>query len=112
MYHILTGYVDGGCSRLNLLNDRKAAFKTVSKAEGRGRPFIGAGFAIQPFTAAHELRGPGGREVEFINCLFDGCCSGTTERGQLVYMTSGHHTNTQRARLEVNTTQKFLICLM
>jgi len=94
MYHILTGYFDGGCSRPNLLNDRKAAFKTVSKAEGRGRPFIGAGYAIQPFTAAHELRGPGGREVEFINCLFDGCCSGTTEAGQLVYMTSGHHTHT------------------
>jgi len=93
MYHILTGHFDGGCSRPNLLNDRKVAFKTVSKAEGRGRPFIGAGSAIQPFTAAPWTAGSrGAREVEFINCLFDGCCSGTTETGQLVYMTSGHHT--------------------
>jgi hypothetical protein len=66
------------------------------------------GSAIQLFTAAPDRKGGGGAqgcEVEFINCLFDGCTSGTRDRGQLVYTASGHHT--QGARFQEKTTELY-----
>jgi hypothetical protein len=33
----------GGCTRPNLLNETKAEFKSIAKAEGRGRPCIDVG---------------------------------------------------------------------
>ena len=72
MYHILTGYFDGGCSRPNLLNDRKAAFKTVCKTEGRGCPFIGAGYAIQPSQLPMNCGFQGAvKSSSSIACLMD-----------------------------------------